>query len=107
MKVKALFLGALVFSLLVSPASAAKILSVENVALGEPVKVRLETGTSYRIYTAEEPVYRKLPTLGIPITIILMERIFLFVSGLFLSMDSSSSNSFFIPSPVLALMLIT
>ena len=40
--------------------SYVRALSAENVALGEPVKVRLETGTSYRIYTAEEPVYRKL-----------------------------------------------
>ena len=43
-----------------SERSYVRALSAENVALGEPVKVRLETGTSYRIYTAEEPVYRKL-----------------------------------------------
>ena len=43
-----------------SERSYVRALSAENVALGEPVKVRLATGTSYRIYTAEEPVYRKL-----------------------------------------------
>ena len=40
--------------------SYVRALSTENVALGEPVRVRLEMGTSYRIYTAGEPVYRKL-----------------------------------------------
>ena len=40
--------------------SYVRALSAENVALGEQVRVRLEMGTSYRIYTAGEPVYRKL-----------------------------------------------
>ncbi len=40
--------------------SYVRALSTENVALGEPVRVRLEMGTSYRIYTTGEPVYRKL-----------------------------------------------
>lgn len=40
--------------------SYVRALSAENVALGEPVKVRLEMGISHRIYAAGEPVYRKL-----------------------------------------------
>ena len=40
--------------------SYVRALSAENVALGEPVRVRLEMGTSHRIYAAGEPVYRKL-----------------------------------------------
>ena len=37
-----------------------RALSAENVALGEPVKVRLEVGESGLVYAAGEPVYRKL-----------------------------------------------
>lgn len=40
--------------------SYVRALSAENVALGEPVRVRLEVGTSHQIYAAGEPVYRKL-----------------------------------------------
>ncbi|MFC2594033.1 MAG: DUF3084 domain-containing protein [Fretibacterium sp.] len=40
--------------------SYVRALSAENVALGEPVRVRLEMGTSHRIYAVGEPVYRKL-----------------------------------------------
>ena len=37
-----------------------RALSAENVALGEPVRVRLEVGESHLIYAADDPVYRKL-----------------------------------------------
>lgn len=37
-----------------------RALSAENVAMGEPVKVRLEVGESSLVYAAGEPVYRKL-----------------------------------------------
>lgn len=37
-----------------------RALSAENVALGEPVKIRLEVGESHLIYASGEPVYRKL-----------------------------------------------
>ena len=40
--------------------SYVRALSTENVALGEPVRVRLEMGTSHRIYAVGELVYRKL-----------------------------------------------